>query len=164
MAIESFGHKKGMIRDMKIVIASEHAGFELKEIIKKHLIQAAEEVIDVGVTSSVPVDYPPIAENAAVRVASGEYDLGILICGTGTGMCISASKVTGIRPALCTNEFMAEMARRHNDANILCLGSWVTGSRLSMSIVDAFIKNSFDGERHAVRVDLIKEIELRQRD
>ena len=149
--------------NLKIAIASEHAGFALKEEIKAYLANIGLETSDLGATSPEPVDYPGIAEGVAIHVVSGEYQLGILLCGTGIGMCLAASKVFGARPALCTNEFMAEMARKHNDANILCLGAWITGSRLSTKITDAFIKSSFDGERHQRRVDLITELELKQK-
>ena len=148
---------------MKIAIASEHAGFTLKEEIKAYLESIGLETGDLGAASPEPVDYPGIAEDVAVRVVGGEYRLGILICGTGTGMCLAAGKIFGARPALCTNEFMAEMARKHNDANILCLGSWITGSRLSIQITDAFIENNFDGGRHQRRVGMITELELKQK-
>lgn len=146
---------------MKIAIASEHAGFELKEKIKAHLLEEGYEVDDLGSMNSEPVDYPFIASGLAERVALGEYEKGILICGTGIGMAIASGKVPGVRAALCTNAYMAKMTRLHNDANVLCLGSWITGLGLSLDITDAFLATGFMGGRHIPRVDKIRQIEER---
>ncbi len=146
---------------MKIAIASEHAGYELKEKIKAHLIEQGHEVSDLGAASSEPIDYPFIASGLAERVALGEYEKGILICGTGIGMAIASGKVPGVRAALCTDAYMAKMTRQHNDANILCLGAWITGLGLSLDISDAFLQHEFTGGRHIPRVDKIRQLEER---
>lgn len=146
---------------MKILVASEHAGYELKQKLISRLKEQGFEAHGFGAESSEPVDYPPIAADAAALVAAGEYDFGIVICGTGLGVSIAAGKVPGIRAALCLNEYMAIMAREHNDANILALGSRVIGENLAYFIVDAFFKADFAGERHARRVEQIGEIEKR---
>jgi len=146
---------------MKIVIASEHAGFNLKEEIKKYLTEKGFNVTDLGTNSDKPTDYPFIAADLAEKVAKGAFKRGILICGTGAGMAIAAGKVPGIRAALCNDLFIAKMTREHNDANVLCLGSWITGSKLSFAIVDMFLRSRFRGGRHLNRINLIKELEKR---
>jgi ribose 5-phosphate isomerase B len=148
---------------MRIAIASEHAGFELKEKLVTHLRGKGISLDDLGARSDQPIDYPAVASDLAERVARGEYTRGILICGTGIGMSIAAGKIPGIRAALCTDPFMARMCREHNDANVLCLGAWITGSRLSIAIVDAYLETRFAGDRHQRRVSQIREIELRYR-
>lgn len=147
----------------RIILASEHAGFELKQQLRDHLAKRFD-LVTAGARSSEPVDYPAIAVKTATRVVCGEFDLGILVCGTGIGMAIAAGKVRGARAALCTNEFMAQMARRHNDANILCLGAWVTGTRLSLAIVEGFLGAQFEAGRHARRVEEVDEFTRRQHD
>ncbi len=142
---------------MKIVIASDHAGFRLKNILKKYFTEY--EFIDVGTHSEDSCDYSDYAVFAAEKVVSGEVDTGIVICGTGIGISISANKVKGIRAALCCNEFMAEMARRHNDANVLAIGARVIGDDLAVRIADAWLKSSFEGGRHEKRIIKIGKIE-----
>ncbi|HPS85447.1 MAG TPA: ribose 5-phosphate isomerase B [Spirochaetota bacterium] len=142
---------------MKIAIASDHAGFRLKNILKKHF--AEHEFIDVGTHTEESCDYPDYAVLAAEKVVSGEAEAGIVICGTGIGISIAANKVKGARAALCCNEFMAEMSRRHNDANILALGARVIGDDLAIRIADVWIKASFEGGRHEKRVLKIGKIE-----
>ena len=144
---------------MTIAIASEHAGYELKEELITHIREMGIEVADLGAKSDEPVDYPHIAAGLAERVVRGEFGRGILICGTGIGMSLAAGKVPGVRAALCTDPFMARMSREHNDANVLCLGSWITGLRLSYAIVDAYLESEFTEDRHRRRVDQISEIE-----
>jgi len=146
---------------VKIAIGSDHAGYHYKEIVKKHLEEKGFEVIDKGTYSEERVDYPVYGEAVANAVASGEADKGIVICGTGIGISISANKVKGIRAALCTNEYMARMARKHNDANILAFGARVLGIDVVLGIVDEFFSTDFEGGRHERRVNLIKEIEDR---
>ncbi len=143
----------------RIVIASEHAGYDLKELIKQHLIERGFEIADLGASNDTPIDYPDIAAGLALRVAAGEYERGILICGTGVGVSLAAGKVPGIRAALCSNSYMAEMCVRHNDANILCLGSWITGSRTCVDMVDRYLAARFEGGRHERRVARIMELE-----
>lgn len=144
---------------MKLAIASEHAGYDLKEKIIEYLNEKKINVKDLGASSNESIDYPFIAANLAELVANGQYDKGILICGTGIGMTIAAGKIPGIRAALCTDPFMAKMSREHNDANILCLGAWITGLKLSFATVDAFLDSDFTGGRHERRVKLIEEVE-----
>jgi len=141
---------------MKIALASDHAGFPLKEAVAAHLQGAGYEVLDFGTNSSASVDYPDYARPAAQAVADGRAPLGIVICGTGLGVCMTANKVHGIRAARCTDEYSARMSRRHNDANVLCLGQRVTGVGLALSIVDAWLSESFEGGRHARRVAKIE--------
>lgn len=144
---------------MKLAIASEHAGYGLKEEILKYLTEKGYTIEDIGVQSDEPVDYPYIAAGLAEMVVKGEYDRGILICGTGIGMAIAAGKVPGVRAGLCTDPFMSRMTREHNNANVLCLGAWITGLKLSFSIVDAYLEAEFTGGRHSPRVKQIEALE-----
>ncbi len=144
---------------MKVAIGSDHAGFPLKERIKEHLLERGCEVLDFGTTSKESTHYPIFAKEVALAVQRGEAERGVLVCGTGIGMCITANKFRGVRAALCLNEYMARMSRLHNDANVLCLGDRVIGEELAISIVDAWLETPFEGGRHAKRVELIREIE-----
>ena len=138
-----------------IALASDHAGFELKEAIKKHLVDNNYDIIDFGTNSTASVDYPAFARMASEAVVAGECDKGILCCGTGIGVSIVANKVKGIRCALCTNEFTAEMSRRHNDANMMALGARVTDQELALKMVDIWLSTEFEEGRHKRRVDMI---------
>ncbi len=142
---------------MKIAIASDHAGFRLKELLKKHF--GEHQFTDAGTHNEDSCDYPDYAEKAGKLVASGEADAGIVICGTGIGISIAANKVKGVRAALCFNEFMAEMSRRHNNANVLALGARVIGDDLAVRIAEVWLKTGFDGGRHERRVEKIIKIE-----
>lgn len=144
---------------MKIALGSDHGGYNLKEIVKKHLDELSIEYKDFGCQGCDSVDYPDFALPVAESVAAGEFDRGILICGTGIGMSIAANKVPGIRAAVCTETFSARMCRMHNDANILAMGERVIGPGVALDIVDAFLKEEFQGGRHSVRVGKIKKIE-----
>jgi len=144
---------------MKVAVGSDHAGYEYKEIIKKHLENKGFQIIDKGTFSKESVDYPVYGEAVGKAVASGEADMGIVICGTGIGISISANKVPGVRAALCTNEYMARMARKHNNANVLAFGARVLGIDVAIGIVDQFFNTDFEGGRHERRVNLITEIE-----
>jgi ribose 5-phosphate isomerase B len=144
---------------MKIVIASDHGGFELKEAIKDHLIKKGYSIEDIGVYSTESVDYPEYGKKAALMVANKEVDRGIIVCGTGIGISIAANKVKGIRCALCTNEYMAKMSRLHNNANVLALGGRVIGTGLALDIVDVWLSTEFEGGRHENRINKIMEIE-----
>ena len=148
---------------MKIAIGGDHASFDLKYPIYEHLVEKGYEVTDFGAFRGERVDYPAVGEAVAKAVAAGEYDFGIVICGTGIGISIAANKVRGARAALCTDCFMAEMTRRHNDANILALGARVLGHGLALKIVETFLDTEFEGGRHARRVDIISAIEERSR-
>lgn len=144
---------------MKIAIASDHGGLQLKKHIAAYLEEKGYTYKDFGTLSEDSVDYPDFALLAAAAVASGEYDLGILCCGTGIGVSIVANKVPGIRAAHCHDTFSARMSREHNDANVLTLGERVIGRGLALDVVEAFLKGKHAGGRHACRVEKIKEIE-----
>ena len=141
---------------MKIIIGSDHAGFKLKETCKTHLEKSGEhQITDAGVFSTASSDYPKIAQQVAQSISAGEFERGILICGTGIGMSITANRYKGVRAALCYNIFGARMSRLHNDANILALGERVLGEGLALEILDVFLKTEFEGGRHKSRIDLI---------
>lgn len=146
---------------MKIAISSDHGGFELKQNIIDHFKDKQIDYQDLGTFSTDSVDYPDIAIPCAEAVARGEFDRGIIICGTGIGVCISANKVKGVRAALCHDVFSAKMSRMHNDANVLTMGGRVIGKGLALDIVDTWLKGKFSGGRHQRRVDKIKEYENR---
>lgn len=142
-----------------IAIASDHGGFILKEAIKKYFDQNNIEYKDFGTNSEESVNYAPFAYKVGKAVAGGEFEKGILCCGTGIGISIAANKVKGIRAALCTNEFCAEMTRRHNDANVLCMGGRVIDPQTAVNLTKIFLSTPFDGGRHLERINQIKEIE-----
>ena len=145
---------------MQIIIGSDHGGYNLKEAIVKHLEDKGVDVLDVGTYSKESCDYPLIAKDVTKKVLSTNGTKGILVCGTGIGICIAANKVRGIRAAHCTDTYSAKMTVQHNDANILCLGERVTGVGLALDIVDAWLDAKFEGGRHQKRIDMIKEMEL----
>jgi ribose 5-phosphate isomerase B len=140
---------------MKIAFASDHAGFEYKKELMEWLKREDYQVLDFGAFSEESVDYPDYAFPAAEAVAANIADYGILICGSGIGMAITANKVTSIRAANCYTPEMAELARRHNNANVLCLGSRLISLELAKKIVKAFIEGEFEGGRHMIRVEKI---------
>lgn len=144
---------------MRIAIGCDHRGLPLKQVIINSLALQGHRYEDMGAYDSAPVDYPDVARRVGEAVASGHVDCGILTCGTGIGMSMSANKIKGIRAALCHDGFTARLCREHNDANILCLGSWITGQGLAEDIVQNFIKATFEGGRHQKRVDKIRELE-----
>ena len=144
-----------------IAIASDHGGYELKQELMAHLRERGLENEDFGTFSADSCDYPDFGEPAARAVAEGRCDRGILICGTGIGMSITANKIRGIRCALCGDCYSAELTRRHNDANILALGARVVGPGLAAKIMDTFLDTPFEGGRHARRVAKIHEVESR---
>lgn len=142
---------------MKIGIASDHGGFRLKGIIIKHF--ADIEFDDAGTYSEDSCDYPDYVAAVCRKIQSGDIQYGIVICGTGIGASIVANKIKGVRAALCCNEFMAEMSKRHNNANVLALGARVLGDELALRIVDRWFTASFEGGRHQKRVDKISALE-----
>ena len=145
-----------------IALGCDHAGFELKQFIIKHLEDRGIEYKDYGTYSTDSVDYAVYAEKTARAVAGGECALGLLFCGTGVGISMAANKVRGIRAACCSDTFSAEMTRRHNDANILCLGGRVVSPEKAIELVDVFLDTPFSGEdRHARRIAQITELENR---
>lgn len=144
---------------MKLAIGCDHGGFELKEAVREYLDQHSISYKDFGAYSKESIDYAPIAAKAARCVASGEADYGVLICSTGIGISIAANKVRGVRAALCTNEFCAEMTRRHNNANILCMGGKVVDRETGLRLLEVFLNTEFEGGRHQRRIDEIAQIE-----
>lgn len=143
----------------KITIAADHAGFALKETVKLHLAELGLEVTDLGTGNEDPVDYPDFGCRVAAGVSSGAYFRGILICGSGVGMTIVANKYPHVRAALCLDEGTAEMSRRHNDTNVLCLAGRKTDPETAAKIAEIWLKTPFDGERHNRRIEKIREIE-----
>jgi ribose 5-phosphate isomerase B len=144
---------------MRIRIGSDHAGFELKESVKAHLVAQGHDVFDEGPATNDSVDYPVYAGRVARVVAAGEADLGILVCGTGLGMAIAANKVHGIRAVQVSDPEFARMARAHNDANVLTLAGRYTDEATAARIVDTFLATPFEGGRHGRRVEQIADIE-----
>lgn len=145
-----------------IALGSDHAGYELKQAIIKHLEERNIEYKDYGPYSAESVDYAVYAEKTAKGVVGGECELGILCCGTGVGISIAANKVRGIRACCCSDKFSAEMTRLHNDANMLCLGGRVVTPEQAIELVDIFLDTPFSGEeRHARRIAQITELEER---
>lgn len=139
----------------KIAIGSDHAGFAIKEALKKHLLEKGYDVADFGTDSEASCDYPDFAFQVADCVAAKKADKGVLICGTGIGMSMAANKHKGIRAACCSDTFSARMTRAHNDANVLCLGGRVVGFGLATDLVELFLNTEFEGGRHQVRVDML---------
>lgn len=140
---------------MRIAIANDHAGCDLKVLLASRARELGHTVVDVGPEGSGPVDYPDYAHRVARMVAGGEVHRGVLVCGTGIGMSIAANRHPGVRAALCHDAFTAEAARRHNDANVLCLGGRTTGPGVAVQILEVFLATSFDGGRHQRRVHRI---------
>ena len=142
-----------------IAVACDHGGFELMREVKAYLGERGLLYKDFGTFSTDSCDYPSIAVPAARAIANGECQRGIFICGTGIGISIAANKIPGIRAAVCSDSFTAEMTRAHNDANVLALGARVVGAGLALKIVETFLNTEFEGGRHSRRVDMIKELE-----
>ena len=138
----------------KLVIASDHGGFELKEDVKNFLIQKNYEVSDLGTSDTQSCDYPVFAKKVVEKILSNEFEKGILICGTGQGMAMCANKYKGIRAAVCSDTFSAHATREHNNSNILCLGARVVGKNLALDIVDTWLRAKFEGERHQKRLNM----------
>jgi ribose 5-phosphate isomerase B len=143
---------------MKIVVGSDHAAYELKEAIKEKLIGEGHEVIDVGCDSTESVDYPKYGHAVGRAVASGEAERGIAVCGSGIGISIACNKVPGIRAALCTSVEMAEMCRRHNNANVVCMGARMISQDLAFDIVDKWMTTEFEAGKHLRRINEIEDI------
>lgn len=148
---------------MKIAVGSDHGGFLLKDVIMKYLKEKNIDFTDFGCFSKDSVDYPDIGQAVGEAVAAGEYDKGIICCGTGIGISISANKVPGVRAALCGDCFSAKASREHNDANVLALGERVIGAELAKMIVDIWLSSEFQGGRHGRRVEKIAKIEEKYR-
>lgn len=140
---------------MKIAIGSDHAGFDLKEIVKSHLLDKGLEVEDLGPYKPERVDYPVYGKKVGEAVASASADKGIVICGSGIGISIAANKVKGVRAALCSEPLSARLCREHNDANVLAMGARLVGETMALTITDTFLATEFQGGRHQQRVDLL---------
>lgn len=142
--------------NLKVAVGSDHGGFEYKKSIIKFLQSKNIDCIDVGTYSKDSCDYPVIAKKLCEKILSDEADRGILICGTGIGMSITANKIKGIRASVCGDTFSARATRAHNDSNVLCLGERVIGESLALDIVDMWLKTDFEGGRHQRRIDMIE--------
>ncbi len=140
---------------MKIAIGGDHAGYELKELVESHLQEKGFAFKDFGTNSPGSVDYPDFAHPVSFAVEAGEFDLGILVCGSANGVAITANKHQGIRAAICWTEELAALARQHNNANVLCLPARFIPAELALKIVDTFLSTGFEGGRHATRVNKI---------
>lgn len=143
---------------MIIAVASDHGGFELKNRVREHLKERGIKVVDLGTDSEESVDYPVYGKACAEAVASGKADLGVVCCGTGIGISIAANKVKGIRCGLCTSVEMAELTKKHNNANMIALGGRTTDPELALQIVDRWLDTDFEGGRHQRRVDMLDEM------
>jgi ribose 5-phosphate isomerase B len=144
---------------VRVVIGSDHAGFKLKSVVTEHLVGAGHEVDDLGTRSEEPVDYPAFCAAVGRAVARGDADVGIVLGGSGQGEQIAANKVHGVRAALCYDEDITRLARRHNDANVCSLGGRILGDEVACTIVDVFLDTPFEGGRHVARVEQIAVIE-----
>jgi ribose 5-phosphate isomerase B len=144
---------------MRIAVASDHRGVALKEAVLTVLRSKGHDVEDVGANGSESVDYPDFASIVARKVSTGQTDRGILICGTGIGMSIAANKFRGVRAAPCSDEVTAEISRRHNDLNVLCLGAELLSARVAERMVEVWLSTEFEGGRHARRVEKIGQLE-----
>jgi ribose 5-phosphate isomerase B len=145
---------------MRIVLASDHAGFPLKTVLIAHITETTGHVVtDIGTHSTDPVDYPPICAEAARTVVRGDADVAVVMGGSGQGEQIAANKVRGARAALCHDEFTARFARRHNNANVLSIGARLIAPELAMAILDVFLAEKFEGGRHVARIDQLTAIE-----
>jgi ribose 5-phosphate isomerase B len=144
---------------MRIAIGADHAGVQLKRLLIEELGLLGDEIVDFGTDSEESCDYPDIAQPLAERVATGEFDFGVLICSTGVGPSIVANKVHGVRAALCHDPFSARRAREHTDANVLCLGAWVLGRGAAVDVLRAFRDGTFAGGRHTRRLEKLAAID-----
>ena len=148
-----------MTASRRIVLSSDHGAIELRQAIAAHVTSKGWMAVDIGPTTTESTNYPEHGAAAARLVASGDCELGIILCGTGQGIMMAANKVKGIRCGVCADTFSARMLRQHNDANMLSLGARVLGQGLALDIVDAFLHAQFEGGRHATRVDMISALE-----
>lgn len=143
---------------MRIAIGSDHAGFDLKQLLAEHLSAGGHEVIDLGTNDASSVDYPDYGEAVGRAVTDGRAELGVAVCGSGIGICMAAGKVPGVRAATVHDVTSARLSRAHNDANVVCLGARFVGPQVALDAVDAFLATPFDGGRHAPRVAKIDAI------
>lgn len=143
----------------KIAMGNDHTAIELKEVVKRHVAVKGYEVVDFGTNNTGSCDYPEYGEKVGRAVAKGEADYGIVICGTGIGIGIAAGKVRGVRVCTCSEPYSARLSRMHNDTNVLSFGARVIGDEMAKMIVDEWLDNVYEGERHQRRVDLLMRIE-----
>lgn len=143
---------------MKIAIGCDHAAYELKEKVKARMAAAGHEMVDVGTDSTESVDYPKYGHAVGRLVASGEVERGIAICGSGIGISIACNKVPGVRAALCTSTEMAEMCRRHNNANVICMGARMISEELAYAMIDTWMTTGFEGGKHERRINELDDI------
>lgn len=146
---------------MKIAIGNDHAAVELKKVIVEYVESLGHEVVNFGTDTNESCNYPEYGEKVGMAVVSGEYDCGILICGTGVGISIAANKVNGVRAAVCSDVATARLVKQHNNANIIAFGERIVGVELAKDIVKAYLEAEFEGGRHANRIAMISEIEGR---
>ena len=149
---------------MKIAIAADHGGFELKDSMVEYIKSLGNEVVDLGTNSADSVDYPDYAKKVCEEIQKGNCELGILICGTGIGMSLAANKFKGIRAACVSDVYSAKMSRNHNNANVLCIGARVVGDEVAKLIIKTFLENKFEAGRHQRRVDKIMSFEKENRE
>ena len=148
---------------MKVALASDHRGVRVKGKIYNQLTDLGHEAVDLGPESDESVDYPDYASLVAGAIADGSTERGVLICGTGMGMCIAANKFDGVRAANCHDDVTAEMSRRHNDANVMCLSADLLGDKLLGRIIEIWMRTEFEGGRHKRRTDKIQQIEVQRK-
>jgi len=146
---------------MKIAIGNDHAAVELRELIAEYLVELGHEVVKFGAGPGEACDYPAVGEEVGKEVASGNFDCGVLICGTGVGISIAANKVDGIRAGVCSDTATARLIKQHNNANIIAFGARIVGSELAKDIVKSYLDAEFEGGRHQRRIDMITDIEKR---
>lgn len=144
---------------MRIAVASDHAGFELKQLVADHLRAAGHDVVDLGTTDTTSVDYPDYGAAIGRAVVDGDAERGVAVCGSGIGICMAANKIDGVRAATVHDVTSARLTRLHNDANVMCLGERFIGPQVALDSVDAFIGGEFEGGRHSRRVDKIAKLE-----
>jgi len=142
---------------MNLVIASDHAGFAMKENVKKYLEEQGHTVIDCGTDSEASCDYPVFAKALCKEINDGNAELGILICGTGIGMSMAANKVKGIRAAVCSDYFSTKFTRAHNNTNVMCIGARVMGEGLALELIEVFLHTPFEGGKHLRRVNMLED-------
>ncbi len=145
---------------MKIIVGCDHGGYDLKVEIVRHLRHLGHEVEDIGVHSLSSVDYPEYAIKVGRAVAGGSFDRGVLVCGSGIGMCIAANRIPGVRAVQVSEPYAARMARRHNDSNVLCLGGRFIGLGLATEVLEVWLNEPFEGGRHQRRVDMIDSLSI----
>jgi ribose 5-phosphate isomerase B len=151
------------VRKMRVAIGCDHLGLNLKEIIKEHMRSKNIDVVDFGVNDTTPVDYPDVGIMVAEKVAAGDFDRAILICGTGIGMAIVANKVPGVRAAQCHDVYSAERARKSNNAQVMTMGALVVGPELAKKLVDVWLESEFQGGRSLPKVEKIDKIDMKYR-